>query len=265
MSATYPGPNEEMLAAQARVCTGPHQSRPLGLKEGDPDPGRMLELVFASLRGDLPRGEQVSEAQMGAFFAAMAIRRRFGAKTGWSEAEEEAFDRHWDELEQMPGDLRFLLDMESGFAGHTEGEERVVMALRLILRGGHLSYDAALTALSAVLEGEVRPSLMAAFLIGQRMNIEAEEEVRAYRDAVRSPEEVLSLKVESLVHFGQPFDGARRYFRPTLFVAAVRAALARNSGEASSTVSASVGSADTVISGGASSSAIWPGSSIPGL
>ena len=229
MSATYPGPNEEMLAAQARVCTGPHQSRPLGLKEGDPDPGRMLELVFASLRGDLPRGEQVSEAQMGAFFAAMAIRRRFGAKTGWSEAEEEAFDRHWDELEQMPGDLRFLLDMESGFAGHTEGEERVVMALRLILRGGHLGYDAALTALSAVLEGEVRPSLMAAFLIGQRMNIEAEEEVRAYRDAVRSPEEVLSLKVESLVHFGQPFDGARRYFRPTLFVAAVRAALGRPS------------------------------------
>ena len=55
----------------------------------------------------------------------------------------------------MPGDLRFLLDMESGFAGHTEGEERVVMALRLILRGGHLSYDAALTALSAVLEGKV--------------------------------------------------------------------------------------------------------------
>ena len=94
MSATYPGPNEEMLAAQARVCTGPHQSRPLGLKEGDPDPGRMLELVFASLRGDLPRGEQVSEAQMGAFFAAMAIRRRFGAKTGWSEAEEETVSYH---------------------------------------------------------------------------------------------------------------------------------------------------------------------------
>ena len=229
MSTTYPGPNEEMLAAQTRVCTGPHQSRPLGLKEGDPDPGRILELVIASLRGDLPRGEQVSEAQMGAFFAAMAIRRRFGAKTGWSEAEEEAFDRYWDELERMPGDLRFLLDMESGFAGHTDGEERVVMALRLILRGGHLNYASALAALGAVLEGEVRPSLMAALLIGQRMNIEAEEEVRAHRDAVLGREEVLPLDVESLVHFGQPFDGARRYFRPTLFVAAVRAALGRPS------------------------------------
>lgn len=229
MSATYPGPNEEMLAAQARVCTGPHQSRPLGLKEGDPDPVRILELVFASLKGDLPREEQVSEAQMGAFFAAMAIRRRFGVKTGWSQAEEEAFERHWDKLEQMPDELRFLLDIQSDFAGHTEGEGRVVMALRLILRGGHLSYAAALTALGAVLEGEVRPSLMAALLIGQRMNIEAEEEVRAHRDAVWSPEEVLPLNVESLVHFGQPFDGARRYFRPTLFVAAVRAALGRPS------------------------------------
>ena len=109
MSATYPGPNEEMLAAQARVCTGPHQSRPLGLKEGDPDPGRMLELVFASLRGDLPRGEQVSEAQMGAFFAAMAIRRRFGAKTGWSEAEEEAFDRVVRDFSMMvAGQMEFF-------------------------------------------------------------------------------------------------------------------------------------------------------------
>ena len=74
----YPGPNEEVLEAQARVCTGPHQSRPLGKKEGDPDPGRILELIFASLKGDLPRAEQVSPAQMGAFFAAMSIRRTFG-------------------------------------------------------------------------------------------------------------------------------------------------------------------------------------------
>lgn len=227
MSEPYPGPNEEMLAAQARVCTGPHQSRPLGTKEGDPEPRRILELVFASLKGDLPREQQVSAAQMGAFFAAMSIRRKFGAKTGWSEAEEEAFDYYWDELERMPEDLRFLLDMESDFAGQAEGEASVVMALRLILRGGHLSYDAALKALGAVLKGEVRPSLMAALLIGQRMNIEEEEEVRAYLDVVRSPGEVLPLEVASLTHFGQPFDGAARYFRPTLFVAAVRAALGR--------------------------------------
>lgn len=229
MLETYPGPNAEMLAAQARVCTGPHQSRPLGDKEGDPEPGRILELVFASLKGDLPREERVSEAQMGAFFAAMSIRRKFGAKTGWSEAEEEAFDRHWGELEQMPEDLRFLLDMESDFEGNGEGEAGVVMALRLILRGGHLSYEAARRALGAALAGQVRPSLMAALLIGQRMNIEEEEEVRAHLDAVRGPEEVLPLDVESLTHFGQPYDGAARYFRPTLFVAAVRAALGRAS------------------------------------
>ena len=227
MSESYPGPNEEMLAAQARVCTGPHQSRPLGNKEGGPEPGRILELVFASLRGDLPREQQVSEAQMGAFFAAMSIRRKFGAKTGWSEAEEEAFDRYWDQLEQMPEDLRFLLNMESDFEGSSEGEIRVVMALRLILRGGHLSYEAALRALGAALKGEVRPSLMAALLIGQRMNVEEEEEVRAHLDAVRGPAEVLPLDVGSLTHCGQPFDGAARYFRPMLFIAAVRAALGR--------------------------------------
>jgi len=224
---SYPGPNEEMLAAQARVCTGPHQSRPLGGKPGDPEPRRILELVFASLKGELPRERQVSQAQMGAFFAAMSIRRKFGAKTGWNEAEEEAFDHYWDELEHMPDDLRFLLDMKSDFVGSGEGEARVVMALRLILRGGHLSYDATLTALDATLRGEVRPSLMAALLIGQRMNIEEEEEVRAHLDAVRKSEESLQLQVASLTHFGQPFDGASRYFRPTLFVAAVRAAQGR--------------------------------------
>ena len=81
MPDPYPGPNEEVLEAQARVCTGPHQSRPLGKKEGDPDPKRILELILASLKGDLPRAEQVSPAQMGAFFAAMSIRRTFGAQT----------------------------------------------------------------------------------------------------------------------------------------------------------------------------------------
>ena len=227
MPEPYPGPNEEMLAAQVRVCTGPHQSRPLGLKPGDPEPRRILELVFTSLKGDLPPEQQVSEAQMGAFFAAMSIRRKFGAKTGWSEAEAEAFDHYWDELDQMPDDLRFLLDMESNFSGDGDGETRVVMALRLILRGGHLSYSATRKALDATLKGEVRPSLMAALLIGQRMNIEEEEEIRAYLDAVRGPEEVVTVDVASLTHFGQPFDGAARYFRPTLFVAAVRAALGR--------------------------------------
>ena len=67
MSATYPGPNEEMLAAQARVCTGPHQSRPLGKKEGDPRPERILQLIAQSARGELAAAQRVSMAQMGAF------------------------------------------------------------------------------------------------------------------------------------------------------------------------------------------------------
>ena len=222
----YPGPNEEVIEAQARVCTGPHQSRPLGKKEGDPDPGRILELIFASLKGALPRAEQVSPAQMGAFFAAMSIRRTFGAQTGWSAAEAEAFDRYGDALRKMPEDLRFLLGMAPDFAG-CAGEAQVVAALRPVLQGGHLCYEEVRGALGVMLTGAVRPSLMAAFLIGQRMNIENAEEVRAHLDAVLPSEEVSALQVEALTHFGQPFDGAARFFRPTLFVAAVRAALGR--------------------------------------
>ena len=68
MSDPYLGPNEEVLEAQRRVCTGPHQSRPLGKKEGDPDPKRILELIFASLKGALPRAEQASPSPDGRVF-----------------------------------------------------------------------------------------------------------------------------------------------------------------------------------------------------
>ena len=149
----YPGPNEEVLEAQARVCTGPHQSRPLGKKEGDPDPKRILELILASLKGDLPRVEQVSPAQMGAFFAAMSIRRTFGAQTGWSAAEVEAFDRYGDALGEMPEDLRFLLGMAPDFAGCDAGEARVVEALRPVLQGGHLCYEEVRGALEVHVSG----------------------------------------------------------------------------------------------------------------
>jgi len=152
----YPGPNEEVLEAQARVCTGPHQSRPLGKKEGDPDPGRILELIFASLKGDLPHTEQVSPAQMGAFFAAMSIRRTFGARTGWSAAEVEAFDRYGDALRKMPEDLRFLLGMAPDFSGCDAGEARVVEVLRSILQGGHLCYEEVRGALETMLAGGVQ-------------------------------------------------------------------------------------------------------------
>ena len=67
-----------------------------------------------------------------------------------------------------------------------------------VLQGGHLSYEEVRGVLGSMLAGEVRPSLMAAFLIGQRMNIENEEEVRAHLDAVRHPEEALRVQVDSL-------------------------------------------------------------------
>ena len=92
---------------------------------------------------------------------------------------------------KMPEDLRFLLGMAPDFAGCDAGEAQVIEALRPVLQGGHLCYEEVRGALGAMLAGEVRPSLMAAFLIGQRMNIENEEEVRAHLDAVLPPEQVL--------------------------------------------------------------------------
>ena len=67
-------------------------------------------------------------------------------------------------------------------------------------------------------------NLKAAAVIGQRMNIENDEEVRGYLDATLPVDEVMRVAAPSLTHFGEPFDGSARYFRPTLFVAAVRAA-----------------------------------------
>jgi anthranilate phosphoribosyltransferase len=167
---------------------------------------------------------------MGAFFAAMTIRRTFGEKTGWSEAEKQAFARFAGELERtLPADLRFLLEPERDLKTAGESEDLVVAALQEILRGRHLSYASTRHLLQAVLSGQVRPSLVAAVLIGQRMNLEDDQEVSAYLDAVLGPEDALPVQVQTLTHFGQPFDGATRYFRPTLFVAAVRAACGRPS------------------------------------
>jgi len=224
------GPNAEVLEAQARVCTGPHQTRPLGLKPGDPQPQRILELILQSLGGQLPLAECVSEAQMGAFFAAMTLRLGFGEKTRWSPAEEHAFALYRSELErQLPPSVRFLMNPQGGYEPETDADCLVVEALRQILRGRHLEYERARQVLEAVLSGQVQEALQAAVLIGQRMNLESYDEVRAYLDAARGPEQVIPVAVKSLTHWGQPFDGATRYFRPTLFVAAVRAALGRAS------------------------------------
>ena len=56
----YPGPNEVLLEAQARVCTGPHQTRPLGINASDfPQPEPLLETLLKSLRVNSQRQTQL--------------------------------------------------------------------------------------------------------------------------------------------------------------------------------------------------------------
>ena len=114
---------------------------------------------------------------------------------------------------------------ELGYTDTNPDEAVVVKALEKILRGNHLSYDETRRMGKAILNGEMSGALKGAALIGQRMNLESYDEVRGYLDATFGPEQVRKISVNSLTHFGQPFDGATRYFRPTLFIAAVRAAL----------------------------------------
>ena len=225
----YPGPNEEVLEAQARVCTGPHQSRPLGKREGDPNPERILELILLSAREDLPWEARVSWPQMGAFFAAMTIRKGFKTETTWSAAETAAMEAYGSELERcLPTEVSFLMHPEKGYTASNEDEAATCSALQDVLAGSHLDYERTVRCLRSVLEDRVPDAWKAALLIGQRMNLESYEEVVGYVDAA-APSEPFEVQVESLTHFGQPFDGSTRYLRPTLFVAAVRAAIGRSS------------------------------------
>ena len=227
----YLGPNDDVLEAQARVCTGPHQTRPLGAKPTDEiQPNAILETVLKSVRGELPAEQTVSEAQMGAFFAAMTIRKYFPAETQWNAREIEAFEKFKTSLEtELPEELLFVMKPDRGYTPLTIEEEVVTKACEKILRGKHLGHSETRAMGEAILSENVKPALKAAALIGQRMNRETFDEVRGYLDAFLGPEQVRQVSVDSLTHFGEPFDGATRYFRPTLFVAAVRAAL----GEAS--------------------------------
>ena len=223
----YPGPNLDMLEAQARVCTGPHQTRPLGKKTSDgPQPDAVLETVLDSLDAKLDEEEMVSDAQMGAFFVAMTIRKYFPEATQWSQAEKAAFQKYQPILvPRLPKEIQFLINPEHGYVPSNSSEALVVQALEKILRTKHLSYVETRQMCEAILSDDVKPALKAAALIGQRMNRETYEEVRGYLDAYFGPEQVRPIDVDNLTHFGQPYDGATRYFRPTLFVAAVRAAL----------------------------------------
>ncbi|KAK1269353.1 hypothetical protein QJS04_geneDACA005094 [Acorus gramineus] len=242
-SSTLPSPNQTVLEAQAKVCTGPTQTKPLGEDRAF----KVLDTIFRSAKGELKEeeGEEVSKAQLGAFFAAMTIRANsFPEETQWSEGERRAMETFWPLLVQvLPREVVFLADPEGTimgtgnlvgpqFVGSGTAEMRLVGALREVLAGGHLGFEEVEGVLRDVLplgSGEsgsarVSESLISAFLIGQRMNRETDRELKAYclafDDELGSPPVA---DVGSLTHYGEPYDGNTRFFKSTLFVSAVRA------------------------------------------
>ncbi|XP_058768419.1 uncharacterized protein LOC131642158 [Vicia villosa] len=233
-------PNQTVLEAQTRVCTGPTQTRPLDEEQAF----KVFDTILRSARGEIKDEEEVSKAQMGAFFAAMTIRANaFPEATQWSEGEMRAMKTFWPLLVRvLPPDVVFLADPEGlmmglgssigpQFVGNGTTEMRLVGALREVLAGGHLGFEEVQGVLKEVLPfqegGEKRngasEALLAAFLIGQRMNRETDRELKAYClafDEEFGPPPVADVK--SLTHYGEPYDGNTRFFRSTLFVAAVR-------------------------------------------
>lgn len=244
LSSTYrssklPKPNQTVLDAQTRVCTGPTQTKPLNEEQAF----KVLDTILRSAKGEL-KDEEVSKAQLGAFFAAMTIRANaFPEATQWSEGERRAMNTFWPLLVRaLPPDVMFIADPEGSimgigsvigprYVGNSTCEMRLVGALREVLAGGHLGYEEVQGVLRDVLplgvenEGSlgVSESLLSAFLIGQRMNRETNRELKAYclafDDELGTPPVA---DVGSLTHYGEPYDGNTRYFRSTLFVAAVR-------------------------------------------
>ncbi|XP_071690944.1 uncharacterized protein [Rutidosis leptorrhynchoides] len=236
-SPRYRKPNQTVLEAQTRVCTGPTQTKPLSEEQAF----KVFDTILRSAKGELKDEEEVSKAQLGAFFAAMTIRANaFPEPTQWSEGERRAMDAYWPHLiRTLPLDIIFLADPEGSimrlgnsigpqYVGNGSYEMRLVGALREILAGGHLGYEEVQGVLKDVLplshtSGTVSESLLSAFLIGQRMNRETDRELKAYClafDDELGPVPVAD--VRSLTHYGEPYDGNTRFFRSTLFVAAVR-------------------------------------------
>ncbi|XP_010552671.1 PREDICTED: uncharacterized protein LOC104822982 isoform X2 [Tarenaya hassleriana] len=245
--STLAKPNQTVLDAQARVCTGPTQTRPLTEEQAF----KVLDTILRSARGELKNEEPVSNAQLGAFFAAMTIRANaFPEETQWSEGERRAMSVLWPLLARvLPSDVLFIADPEGSimgvgnsvgpnFAGNGTTEMRLVGALREILAGGHLGYEEVQGVLRDVLplvtedslSSGVSEALLSAFLIGQRMNRETDRELKAYclalDDELGAPPVA---DVKSLTHYGEPYDGNTRYFRSTLFVAAVRSCYGESS------------------------------------
>lgn len=131
----------------------------------------------------------------------MTIRvNAFPEPTQWSEGERHAMDVFWPQLVQvLPQDIIFIADPEGtimgdgssigpNYVGNGTAEMRLVGALREVLAGGHLGYEEVEGILRDVLPlnsngdecPKVRESLLAAFLIGQRMNRETDRELKAY-------------------------------------------------------------------------------------
>ncbi|KAK9707411.1 hypothetical protein RND81_07G196000 [Saponaria officinalis] len=232
-------PNRIVLDAQPRVCTGPTQTKPLSEEQAF----KVLNTILKSAKGELKDDYEVSKAQLGAFFAGMTIRANaFPEATQWSEGERHAMNTLWPQLVRaLPHDVLFIADPEGSIMGvsssvgpHYTGQDtremRLVGALREVLAGGHIGYEEVNGVLKDVLPGSgdnestgVSESLLSAFLIGQRMNRETNRELKAYClafDDEFGPPPVADVK--SLTHYGEPYDGNTRYFRSTLFVAAVR-------------------------------------------
>lgn len=152
-------------------------------------------------KGELKGEDDVSKAQLGAFFAAMTIRANaFPEATQWSEGERRAINMFWPLLVRaLPQDVIFIADPEGSimglgssigpsYVGTSSNEMRLVGALREVLAGGHLGYEEVQGVLRDVLplkvdnveSSGVSESLLSAFLIGQRMNRETDRELKAY-------------------------------------------------------------------------------------
>ncbi|CAN0906140.1 hypothetical protein LINGRAHAP2_LOCUS24067 [Linum grandiflorum] len=157
----------------------------------------VFDTILRSARGELKDEETVSRAQLGAFFAGMTIRAlSLLEATQWSEGERRAVTRFWHELVRvLPPDVVFIADPEGSimsvgnsigprFVGNDTTEMRLVGALREVLVGGHIGYEEVQGVLRDVLpldENEnSKESLVSAFLIGQRMNMETDRELKAY-------------------------------------------------------------------------------------
>jgi anthranilate phosphoribosyltransferase len=222
---SYDTPNSDVLDAQSRVCTGPGQSRPLGLKPGDPDPVHILTIILESLQGHLTESEAASRPQIGSFLAAMTIRRHFPPRTAWSPAETAAFEAIGPALSTQDPVIAFLISPEAVDSTWSYADQTLASHLLRILHGEHLSYNATREVLLAIASESGDPALKAAVLIGQRMNHEDYAEFRGYLDAIVDPGSIVEVSTPSLTTIGEPYNGSSRFFKPTCFVVAVRAAL----------------------------------------